>query len=101
MDITVLDVCISPLYHSVEIKVVVGFWHRVENPFIPRQPGECLLTTHCVGIRIFKFHRFWTIQFPAPLVFVVLNVKCVDDFLHVQPHMAEVPRKWKWALGHL
>ena len=55
MGITELAVCISPLYHSVEIKVVVGFWHRVENPFIPRQPGECLLTTHCVGIRIFKF----------------------------------------------
>ena len=63
--------------------------------------NECLLTTHCVGIQIFKFHGFWTIQFPAPLVFVALNVKCVDDFLHVQSHMAEVPQKWKLALGHL
>ena len=63
MGITVLNVCISPLYHSVEIKVVVGFQHRVKNPFIPRQPSECLLTAHCVGIQVFKFHRFWTIQF--------------------------------------
>ena len=25
----------------------------------------------------------------------MLNVKCVNDFLHIQPHMAEVP--WKWS----
>ena len=99
MGITVLNVCISPLHHSVEIKVVVGFRNRVKNPFIPRQPSECLLTAHCVGIQVFKFHGFWTIQFPAPLVF--LNMKCVNNFLHVQPHTAEVPRKWKGASGHL
>ena len=81
--------------------MVVGFWHRVKNPFIPRQPSKSLLTAHCVGIRVFKFHRFWTIQFPAPLVFVLLNMKCVNNFLHIQPLMAEVPRKRKGASGHL
>ena len=58
--------------------MVVGFWHRVKNPCIRRQPSGYLFTTHCVGIRIFKFHGFWTIQFSAPLVFVVLNMKCVN-----------------------
>ena len=76
----------------------MGLWHPVKNPFIPRQPSESLLTTHCVGICAFKFHRCWTTQFPAPLVFVVLrDMKCINDFLHIQPHLAEVPRKWKWV----
>ena len=47
MGIAVLNVCISLLYHSVEIKAVVGFWHQVKNPFIPRQPSKCLLNTLC------------------------------------------------------
>ena len=99
MGITVLNVCISPLYHSMERKVLVGFWHRVKDPLVPRQPSKCLLTSHCVGIRVLEFHSFWTIQFPAPLVFMVLDMKCVSDFLHVQPHMAEVPRNGSGLLA--
>ena len=50
-------------------------------------------------VLVFGFSSFWTIQFPAPLVSVVLNVKCVNDFLHVQPHMAEVPQSGSGLLA--
>ena len=43
--------------------------------------------------------RYYPLTIPLLQIhFVVLrDMKCINDFLHIQPHLAEVPRKWKWG----
>ena len=80
-DITVLNVCILP-----------------HIPYLDNQANVC--SQHIV--LVFRFSSFTDSWLYISLHRLSLwSWMWSNDFLHIQLHMAEVPRKWKWALGHL
>ncbi len=81
--ITPRNIVITPLDHSVKVKMVMRLWHGAKDFLVARQPGKRLLTRHRVHL-ICKDIR-WIIHLMAPGITVILNVEVVNDLLEVEP----------------
>ena len=70
-------------HHPVKIKVVMRLRHGAQDPLVPRKPCKGLFTAHSIYMWMLFFHILGVIQLMAMSIFMVGQVKAVDDFLKV------------------
>ena len=91
-----LGIEISPLDRSMEVKKLVNAWHSTNDPFQSTRPHIRLLCCHGV-----VFGRYFTIRIVNRLafgIFMVPDVKTIDNFDYPLPHFVQWLLKWQVQL---
>ena len=90
--VAVNSITVSMFNHTMKVEKMMYLRHWTQDLFKTWQPHKGLFCCHSVCIRHFFFQTTGVVFFLACIVFMILDVKFVNNLIHRNPCL--VP--WRW-----